>query len=1118
MKRLLPIILCAGMISGASGLINTDFSDYTEGNITLNSAWTSMPETGAEAFYMSGGVADTAPYAGSFDMTNGNYVYHPATLGNAEDDEWVGVMDFSLSTTASPGTNIALLGGAHDFFDIGLTAAATNALDSGDDEDITIHLRYKNNGNTQVTLSKRGNYQTLGELSDEAIGWDPQLLDTNNVTADFETDPLSLTWTLRKTRIADTYSAVAVLSNKNTGAFSVFDPSININTMVKSNAYDAVSMTLAMGHDRDADDGGTAPLIDIAIDSMSVDQTSGNAPVLESPVLTANGGNNLVDLSWTASLEATSYQVFRSTTSGSFLDPAIGTTNGTSFVDTTALNNTTYYYFVRASATGATDADSAEVSAEPQSAATGLIVDTDFSASDAPAYADGNIDGQNRWKDASLGTSPVFAITDAAGSGFADSEAYTNNFDNTLANDVYYNTIMSNNVGDEWTGSITFQLKAPATPGQEVISTFDVYDESGTNVVGSFTGTNDVAGLSGGELFKFGLTADPDSGLDNADKNDIFFYVRTQASGRIDLTFNQSNNTRILEAARDVAGWDPNWENDGNDATNGPDAVTDPITINWTIRKSSITNTYTAVAEMIIGSYTNATTVQDAYNGSTDAYGADFMYFGMGIGEDADQGKSDQGTGTAIPTSVKSVAIDSFSLIKADDVQPTPVAPIVFGEGGNFSAILTWQAALEASSYNVYKALDIDGPYGLLTNIAELDYTDSDGLSNGTTYFYKVASVYPTVPAEALSDIVPVRPLAVIVKGWGPTGLAVTADVNGDEATDISIPVSSDAILFREASWYHGLLTYDTNAVPPLASISQIFKQSTDLDVDYQNWRIDQTAPLDYIRLRTKKADAGSTLSVLCWFEEIQDFSGVVASYSAEVEDSTGWGGGALHAAIRNGSIWYISQTSISDKVPLVISDISEELWTTLTLATATTTNMMTVVGNSFGTAPAFNDIQAVGYFSELGIYVHVESFGVSAGEQPTSLQLWTDGFNIYNADAEANADPDNDGVVNVHEWGTMGDPSDPADNGKQDLMLGVDETGTNLVYVYPRLDSEPRPVYTVLDTDNLVYIPFSEATDAVEDGAGPWNPNNPGLGLDAVTNLIPIDLDVKFIGLQITE
>ena len=81
--------------------------------------------------------------------------------------------------------------------------------------------------------------------------------------------------------------------------------------------------------------------------------------------LTSLPGNNQVTLNWTASTGAVSYVVKRSLTSGSGYAPI--TTNGSlSFVDTTAVNLTTYYYVVAArNAAGDSATNSPEASSMP---------------------------------------------------------------------------------------------------------------------------------------------------------------------------------------------------------------------------------------------------------------------------------------------------------------------------------------------------------------------------------------------------------------------------------------------------------------------------------------------------------------------------------------------------------------------------------------------------------------------------------------------------------------------------------------------------------------------------------------------------------------------------------
>jgi hypothetical protein len=80
--------------------------------------------------------------------------------------------------------------------------------------------------------------------------------------------------------------------------------------------------------------------------------------------LLATGGNSQVALSWNPAAGADSYNVLRSTVSGSetSLSPGITATN---YLDSTAANGTKYYYVVTATNAAGTSANSSEASATP---------------------------------------------------------------------------------------------------------------------------------------------------------------------------------------------------------------------------------------------------------------------------------------------------------------------------------------------------------------------------------------------------------------------------------------------------------------------------------------------------------------------------------------------------------------------------------------------------------------------------------------------------------------------------------------------------------------------------------------------------------------------------------
>jgi hypothetical protein len=95
----------------------------------------------------------------------------------------------------------------------------------------------------------------------------------------------------------------------------------------------------------------------------------GTQPPTAPTGLQATAGDTQVSLSWTASSGATSYNVKRSTTSGSGYS-IISSPTAANYTDTGLTNGTTYYYVVSAVNSGGESANSAEVNAKPSATVT----------------------------------------------------------------------------------------------------------------------------------------------------------------------------------------------------------------------------------------------------------------------------------------------------------------------------------------------------------------------------------------------------------------------------------------------------------------------------------------------------------------------------------------------------------------------------------------------------------------------------------------------------------------------------------------------------------------------------------------------------------------------------
>lgn len=98
---------------------------------------------------------------------------------------------------------------------------------------------------------------------------------------------------------------------------------------------------------------------------------------------------------------------------------------------------------------------------------------------------------------------------------------------------------------------------------------------------------------------------------------------------------------------------------------------------------------------------------------------------------------------------------DDFSLTVA--IAPAKPAG-VSGSAGNGTALLTWPAVENASSYNVKRSTSSGETHSLVTNATSLAFTNT-GLVNGTRYYFVIAGAN-SVGEGADSDEVAVRPIS----------------------------------------------------------------------------------------------------------------------------------------------------------------------------------------------------------------------------------------------------------------------------------------------------------------------------------------------------------------------
>jgi fibronectin type 3 domain-containing protein len=129
-----------------------------------------------------------------------------------------------------------------------------------------------------------------------------------------------------------------------------------------------------------------------SISSNSTELTATALAAPTTPALAATSG--CLTLSWTASTGATSYNIFRSTTSGSGFALVNSTITASPYADTGVTDGTTYYYLISAQAPNSLSSNSTQVSATPldppgnlaATAATGSVTLTWTASTGATAY------------------------------------------------------------------------------------------------------------------------------------------------------------------------------------------------------------------------------------------------------------------------------------------------------------------------------------------------------------------------------------------------------------------------------------------------------------------------------------------------------------------------------------------------------------------------------------------------------------------------------------------------------------------------------------------------------------------------------------------------------------
>jgi len=455
--------------------------------------------------------------------------------------------------------------------------------------------------------------------------------------------------------------------------------------------------------------------------------------------VTAFTGNSSNLLSWPATPGATSYNILRSTTSNTgysslasgVLGPVCGSgTNNATYVDTTATNNTPYYYEVQSVNPTGTSANSPQsnavtplssISTIAPAAPTGVTatgtsgsVTVTWTASPGANYytvrrstlynnggtlLSAAVTAAETYN--TLGT--VTLTNTATGTSYTDSSptngstySYTVAATNAVGSSV---TSTAANATPEAVPPSAAPATVTATPGLQLVTL-------NWSAVPGATGYNvEVATTSGGPytyLTTVSSLTYTDTG--NANNTKYYYVITANNSGGTSANSTEVSATTFLSPPTSLTATPGNTQ-----VTLTWPAVTGATS--YSVQRASVTGgPYTAIGTSSGPSYTDSALT----NGTA--------YFYVVASTDA------SGTGSNSP---EATATPSASL---------PLAPTgLTATGTNGKILLAWNAPAGATGYLIMRATSNGGPYLLLNRATTATYTDS-GVLSGLTYYYVVAA------------------------------------------------------------------------------------------------------------------------------------------------------------------------------------------------------------------------------------------------------------------------------------------------------------------------------------------------------------------------------------------
>ncbi|MFS1517189.1 hypothetical protein V1503_12100 [Bacillus sp. SCS-151] len=470
-----------------------------------------------------------------------------------------------------------------------------------------------------------------------------------------------------------------------------------------------------------------------------------------------------VTVSWGEVTNATTYNVYRSTTiNGPYISVAQNV-NETNYIDVDVTNNTTYYYVVTAVNEQGESEYSEEISETPEvqvpSAPTDITIVNEEGQVTVSWGEVTNATTYNVYRSTTI-NGPYISV--------AQNVTATNYIDVDITNNTtyYYVVTAVNEQGESGYSeevSETPEVQVPSAPtditivneeGQVTVSWGEVTNATTYNVYRSTTVDGPYISVAQN------VTATNYIDVDITN-NTTYYYVVTAVNEHGESGYSEeiSGTPGVLVPSAPVG---ISILNGDGEVTVSWGEVTNATTYN-VYRSTTINGPYISVAQNVTA--TNYIDV-DITNNTT------YYYVVTAVNEHGESGYSEEISGTP------GVLVPSA---------PTDIT-IVNEEG---QVTVSWGEVTNATTYNVYRSTTVDGPYiSVAQNVNETSYIDID-IANNTTYYYVVTALNEHGESE-YSEVIVADPEATIAN------LVITMEDGAIFSYDLSINQINDFVTWFE--------------------------------------------------------------------------------------------------------------------------------------------------------------------------------------------------------------------------------------------------------------------------------------------------------------------------------